>query len=133
MGIRTHCPDSETCFQVSGLLGGLQDFTLSPSLLPTLQRITVRIPQGKSLVIKRTRFFISDQRNRFRIELEEPFDALKYISFSNSDEETPNFTLVTNTTFSPILVEIKFRVTNTSTENTFISPESGWWVDFAIE
>ncbi|RII34086.1 hypothetical protein D2A34_12985 [Clostridium chromiireducens] len=126
-------PDPTTRFQVSGDVGGADNFNsgIPFNSFRNLQRISINIPSGTQLVINRIRYYFANSFLRLRIAV----GSTIFLSSSNANEETPAFVLYNNTTAVPILVTLEIGTQNTNPDpNTPVraSGADGWWIDLSF-
>lgn len=112
----------DTRFQVSGCAGS--DFTSGSQSDYLLQVFLVTIPYGKSLKLKRARYYVSSGQ-LFKIKVS---TVTKWVANYQYGEENLDVTI----TSTPGDVSVSILVDNV-TGGCNISHENSWWFDFAIE
>jgi hypothetical protein len=117
-------------FQVSGAVGGTKNVTLGTGLNMLRQRIPVRIPPGKRLVLRRIRYCFDDPGNRFLISVP---GGKTFESASNCTEERPNFTVFSNKSVNARTVLIYFNILNVSSSDSTVFQFDGWSAKFVIK
>jgi hypothetical protein len=121
--------DPTTLFQVSSGHSDTQPTIINPDGELNVQFITISIPPGKSLVLRRVRFFFVDVALRLMVQ-----SSLFYISSQPRDDEAPNFPLNSpNPDPTPVLVLLSIGAHNSNPNNSAqINVGDGWWVELEI-
>lgn len=118
--------DPSVRFQVSGCVGGNTNITLPPGHFRRLQIVSLAVPSGKSLILKRARF---DMINDLRLQIDVGFDpSVIWRSESDRGDVTLDVLVSNAISLTPVWVQA-FNPTDGSVD---LQPFAGWWLDFAI-
>lgn len=115
--------DPNTRFQLSGSMGG--SINILANFSDSEQPVTVSIPAGKKLKLKRARYTVGHASARLYVN---GWDASQ-----QSAEETPDAVIYDNSAGgTPYTLALVVGIKNT-TGSTISVTASGWWLDFNIE
>lgn len=115
--------DPNTRFQLSGSMGSSTN--IAASFSDPEQPITVSIPAGKKLKLKRARYAVGHASARLYVN--------GWEASSQSGEETPDATIYDNSAGgTPYALSLVVGIKNTTGSSISVTA-SGWWLDFAIE
>src|SRR5690606_18447281 len=120
--------DPSVRFQVSGCVGGSTNIPISSGGVHSLQVVSLAVPSGKSLILKRARFdMLANLMLRIAIGFVDP--SAIWTSESNRGDVALNVVLVSN---EVSLIPVWVQAFNPTAGSVNLQPAVGWWLDFAI-